>query len=177
MRRFTSAYLPRKRVARGALLAVIAVAAIASGGCRCNLFPEALAADPALSALSDGDLLFEPGETVAVQPSWVKVRVTRGGFPCTTNPVETGTAASLTGPPGADYTITDSAADYGIISGSKSCAAAGNCYAMAVSAAKRPLQHWDTTFTESLHGTVPRTKTWTLHIGDSFTDVPRSSPC
>jgi len=155
---------------------VVASAAIASGGCQCQLFPQALAVDPALSALSDGDLLFEPGETVAVEPSWVKARVTRGGFLCTTNLVETGTAASLTGPPGADYTITDSAADYGIISGSKSCAAAGNCYAMAVSAAKRPLQHWDTIFTETLHGTVPRTKTWTLHVGDSFTDVPRSSP-
>jgi hypothetical protein len=176
MRRFTSADFPRKRVARGALLMVVAGAALASGGCQCQLFPQALAVDPALSALSDGDLLFEPGETVAVEPSWAKVRVSSGGFPCTTSPVETGTAASLTGSPGADYTITDSAADYGAIAGLKSCAATGNCYAMTVSAATRPVQHWDTTFTEALHGTVSRAKTWTLHVGDSFTDVPRSSP-
>jgi S-layer homology domain len=178
MRRSTSAYFLRKRAARGALLVVVAGAAIASGGCRCNLFPQALAVDPALSALSDGDLLFEPGETVAVEPSWAKKQVSSGPL-CTTSFIETGTAASLTGPPGADYTITDTTADYGTftsIGSIKSCAAAGNCYAMAVSAATRPVQHWDTTFTETLHGTVSRAKTWTLHVGDSFTDVPRSSP-
>jgi hypothetical protein len=36
----------------------------------------------------------------------------------------------------------------------------------------RPAQHWDTHFKETLSS--GETKIWTLHIGDSFTDVPRS---
>jgi hypothetical protein len=34
-------------------------------------------------------------------------------------------------------------------------------------------RHWDTTFHETLSS--GETKTWTLHIGDTFTDVPRSN--
>jgi hypothetical protein len=37
----------------------------------------------------------------------------------------------------------------------------------------RPAAHWDATFTETLSpGSIPRT--WTLHVGESFPDVPTS---
>ncbi|MGH9380463.1 MAG: S-layer homology domain-containing protein, partial [Thermoanaerobaculia bacterium] len=39
--------------------------------------------------------------------------------------------------------------------------------------ATRPAAHWDATFEETLAGGP--TRIWTLHIGDSFTDVPRAS--
>jgi hypothetical protein len=53
-----------------------------------------------------------------------------------------------------------------------------DCYAVAVnSPASRPALDWDATVAETitpdLHG---QRKTWRLHIGDSFTDVPRASP-
>ncbi len=52
-----------------------------------------------------------------------------------------------------------------------SCATTGNCYSVLVTAATRPLTHWDSTILETVSPTGT-TKTWTLHIGDSFTDVP-----
>lgn len=39
---------------------------------------------------------------------------------------------------------------------------------------ERPETHWETTFEEILTGDI--VKTWTLHLGDSFADVPRSNP-
>jgi hypothetical protein len=45
----------------------------------------------------------------------------------------------------------------------------------ASSPGTRPVTHWDTTFLETLN-TPAAPKTWTLHLGDSFTDVPRSDP-
>ncbi|MGV8039522.1 MAG: S-layer homology domain-containing protein [Thermoanaerobaculaceae bacterium] len=38
--------------------------------------------------------------------------------------------------------------------------------------ATRPAAHWDVTFTETL--STGATRAWTLHVGDSFTDVPRA---
>ena len=45
---------------------------------------------------------------------------------------------------------------------------------MNVAASSRPATHWDRTILETVTPTGA-TKTWTLHIGDSFTDVPPSS--
>ena len=39
--------------------------------------------------------------------------------------------------------------------------------------ATRPATHWDAQLQETLSAAAP--KTWTLHVGDSFTDVPRTS--
>jgi hypothetical protein len=39
--------------------------------------------------------------------------------------------------------------------------------------AARPATHWDATFVETPNTSDPP-KTWALHLGDSFTDVPRS---
>ncbi len=45
---------------------------------------------------------------------------------------------------------------------------------MTNAAATRPALHWDTTFLEAVTP-GPFTKTWTLHIGDSFADVAASN--
>ena len=39
-------------------------------------------------------------------------------------------------------------------------------------AGPRPVPHWDATFDENL--SLTHLKSWTLHVGDSFTDVPTS---
>ncbi len=133
-----------------------------------GLKPMFLDADPASGATSDGNGVFEPGETATVRPNW-------------TNPTQvtlalTSTASGLTGPGGASYSIVDNADDYGsILSGhTQSCSATANCFTMFVTdPSSRPSVHWDAQFTETLssgHGT----HVWKLHLGDSFTDVPRS---
>ena len=113
--------------------------------------------------------VFEPGETMMATPSWAN----SGGSSVTL----TGTSSSFMGPAGATYTIVDSTAGYDTIlaGGSADCfAATGNCYVLQVSNPfTRPVLHWDTTYQESLsNGT---TKTWTVHVGRSFTDVLTSN--
>jgi hypothetical protein len=128
----------------------------------------ALVADPTQSADSDGNGVFEPGETVSIDPSWKN----DGGSGLDL----TGAASGFSGPIGATYMIVDAAADYGLVGAgaTASCATAPDCYKLfASSPATRPQRHWDTTFLEtpSASGTP---KTWTLHLGDSFADVPRT---
>jgi hypothetical protein len=52
--------------------------------------------------------------------------------------------------------------------------ATANCYEIGV-AGPRPTQHWDVTFDEALSVGV-RTKTWSIHVGGSFLDVPATNP-
>ncbi len=97
-----------------------------------------------------------------------------------------GIATTLAGP----LVIEDSRADY---SPGNCSAARSGCYSVSVLAPTgRPSAHWDGTFPESVHAnwrvcggvivvqcqswSKSATKDWTLHIGDSFTDVPRSEP-
>jgi hypothetical protein len=111
--------------------------------------------------------VWEPGETVLVEPSFFNGNTSALAL--------TGTASNLTGP-AATYSITDSSADYGSIpaGGTAACAGTG-CYAMSVGdPAVRPAAHWDATFDEALSNGAA--KTWTLHIGRSFADVPEANP-
>jgi hypothetical protein len=81
------------------------------------------------------------------------------------------------------YTLKDATADYGSVSfgATSDCGTAtGNCYEVSVSSVSaptvaRPGTHWDTTLTETLSTGEPA-KVWTLHVGESFTDVPKSNP-
>ncbi|MGE5346129.1 MAG: S-layer homology domain-containing protein, partial [Acidithiobacillales bacterium] len=118
---------------------------------------------------SDVDGVLQPGESVLVSPAW---RKTGGG-----STALTGSASALGGPAGATYTIGDAAADYGMVGGATSdCfSATGDCYRMTISnPASRPATHWDATFQETL--SAGPVKTWTLHVGGSFTDVQGSQP-
>ena len=72
-------------------------------------------------------------------------------------------------------TIDDDTADYGEIpaGGSADCqAATGDCYGITVSGV-RPGVHWDESVIETLSTGVH--KTWLLHVGESFADVPNTN--
>jgi hypothetical protein len=130
----------------------------------------ALSADlSANGALSDGNGIFEPGETAKVSPAWTN----NGAIPL---PL-TGAASSFTGPAGAAYTINDSTTDYGQIAtgATNDCGlVTGNCLELFVSnPVTRPATHWDATFSETVTDGQPA-KTWKLHLGLSFTDVPKN---
>jgi hypothetical protein len=123
----------------------------------------------ALAVDASGNGVIEPGEpAVTVAPSW------RNNATAATL---TGAASSFTGPTGPTYTIADGAAAYGLVGQGavSSCTSTGNCYALGVAAATRPVQHWDSTFVETI-APGGAAKTWRLHVGDSFSDLPRTNP-
>lgn len=126
-----------------------------------GLLPAALAVDGA------GNGVLEPGETAALAPSWRNLNGQAQAF--------TGTLTRLSGPAGGTYTITDAAAGYGTVPNGALGACGADCYAITVSGA-RPALHWDATATERLApDSQGQVQGWSVHLGDSFTDVPRSS--
>ena len=125
-----------------------------------SVAPVGLAVDAA------GNGVFQPGETAVMTPTWRNTG---------TAPIAlTGATSGFTGPPVATYNNPDSSASYGTI-GVASQAPCTDCYTVNVVTANRPLTHWDSTILETVNPSAT-TKTWTLHIGDSFTDVPASNP-
>jgi cysteine-rich repeat protein len=143
-------------------------------GCNATCFreanafaPQALVVDPAASTTSDGNGVFEPLEEVAVRPSWRNTASAPLAL--------TGAWSSFAAGAG---TIPDGTASYGTLpaAATASCTATGDCYALriAVNPPPRPGVHWDAASAEvnSNYGF----KAWTIHIGDSFADVPRSNP-
>ena len=139
-----------------------------------GLSAAALGIDALAGPTSDGNDVFEGGETVAVTPSWLNANVGAETF--------TGTGSSFTGPgaPGdPTYTIADGAASYGTVASNAvgTCGATSDCYALGLSVpSTRPALHWDATFDEVISpANLGAAKNWTLHVGDSFTDVPRAS--
>ncbi len=124
--------------------------------------PFALAVDTA------GNGVLQPNETAIMAPAWRNT----GTAPITL----TGATSSFTGPAGAVYTNPDNTASYGTlgVAGQGTCETTGDCYGIRATAAMRPLTHWDGTILETVTPTST-TRTWTLHVGDSFTDVPPSN--
>ena len=139
-------------------------------------YPVGLAVDthPRMGTASDSNGVLEPGEFVAVESTWGAYAV--GVNPPTIARSVSGTLSSFTGPPGGIYSVGDGSAGFGdIYDGSlKSCndGSPDACYTVSVSAAgSRPATHWDGIIRESFGGPDFG---WSIHIGDSFTDVPRS---
>jgi hypothetical protein len=121
----------------------------------------------ALSLLVDnaGNKVMEPGETATVAPTWRN----DGGLAQTN---VTGAFSNFTGPVGPTYSIVDGTGAYGTIAAGAS-GTCTDCYSVMASGT-RPQQHWDSAVLETL--SVPgQQKTWTLHIGESFTDVPATN--
>jgi streptogramin lyase len=120
----------------------------------------------ALEVDGSGNGVLEVGETVQMNPTWLNTLVAPADL--------SGTASGFTGPAGATYSITDSSASYGTVPAESTadCDTTGNCYGISI-AGSRTQPHWDATIneTESPDGIV---KTWTLHVGGSFGDVPTS---
>jgi len=134
-----------------------------------RLLPASLGVDTA----PPGNGVFEPNETVGFAPSW------RNGTAATQT--FQGTLSNFTGPTPAEYTLVDAAASYGPVAAGavQSCSTGSNCYAVMATAATRPAAHWDAAVTETPSG-IPNAdglqRRWSVHLGDSFTDVPRTSP-
>jgi hypothetical protein len=84
----------------------------------------------------------------------------------------------LRGPAGPVYETLDNDADLGVIAhgATGSCRDTGNCFVVSASGA-RPAMHWDAELVEQVAPVTllaPRVRT--VHVGDSYADVPRSSP-
>ncbi len=113
-----------------------------------------------------GNRVLDPNEVAILSPSW-----SNSGNAII---ALTGTATNFTGPAGPVYAIPDGAADYGTI-GIGETAECSNCYSLALTTGLRPVQHWDSTFDENVVATLRSggapSKVWTLHVGNSFTDV------
>ena len=111
--------------------------------------------------------VLEPGETVELSPSWTNTLVGPQTF--------TGAASALTGPAGPTYVIGDATADYGTVAAGTTADchdATGDCYLITISGT-RPVAHWDAQVTETIgDGYFTRT----VHVGNSFADVPTSNP-
>ena len=125
-------------------------------------------APPTLAAINLNGVL-EPGETVVVEPTWSN----RTGAGIN---VPIASSVDFSGPAGATYTLVNPSADYGTIpaGGSANCFdATGSCYVVTVSnPATRPIQHWDAQLQEQVGFLT--TKTWPIHIGSSFPDMPQN---
>jgi streptogramin lyase len=119
----------------------------------------------ALDVDATGNHVLEAGETASMVPSWKN----DGVAPLAV----TGALSNFTGPSGPTYTISDGSADYGVVGAGATVdcgTATSNCYSLQITAASRPAEHWDATIDETLSDST--IKTWTLHVGGSFTDVP-----
>ena len=137
--------------------------------------PAALSVDPPVATVQiSGNGVLELNENAIIDPTWHNGGATAFSL--------TGSVANLTGPgAGLTFNIPDAAADYGTIANgaSKDClSGTPNCYTINVAGvrAAQPT-HLDLTIDETVtplgialvNDTV--LKTWTLHVGDSFTDA------
>ena len=126
--------------------------------------PAALAEPAGIVVDAAGNGVLQPGGTSIVAPAWrnIGAAALNGA---------SGTLAGFTG-----GTVPDGAASYGTIAvgAAGSCTATGNCYLVTPSAS-RPTTHWDPVAVETFTLTGAA-KTWTLHVGGSFTDVSGASP-
>jgi plastocyanin len=155
--------------AAGRILALLGVGLAGAASAQPALQPLAVDAHPVTGSISNVNGVLEPGETVEVDTTWTNSSIT--------SQTVTGTASNLTGLAGPTYTLNHDSADYGTVGpgAAADChGASANCYLVTVSGA-RPAAHWDAVFTESLSSdSVDRF--WTLHVGNSFADVPNTDP-
>lgn len=139
---------------------------------RTPALPHALTTDatPGGALTSDANGILEPGEIGLVRTSW-------------RNPSDEtlslcSTVTGLSGPPGSSQQVLDHEGTYGQIgaqgvSGVRT--AAGDGYRVSVTShSVRPSTHWDITLLEQLSS--GQRHAWTVHVGLSFADVPRSDP-
>jgi len=127
----------------------------------------------ALAVDTTGNGVLDPtGSPEAFVPSWANTGNTLLTL--------TGTLSNFTGPgdgAGMAYSIGDGTADYGSIAVGAHADCGVNCYALTVTQTARPTPHVDATVDETVApvgsplGSGGTLKTWTVHVGGSFTDV------
>jgi hypothetical protein len=129
-----------------------------------GLTPGILEADVHATGNSNGNGVFEQGETVIVQPTWYNG--TGAPLPLT------GFTPQFQDDDGAGFPA-DALADYGTIADGTSADcydATGDCYEFGISnAVPRPGVHWDFQFDETVND--HSSFRWTVHVGHSFADV------
>lgn len=137
-----------------------------------NLTPTSAEVDYESGLGSDGNSVLEPGEQVQMETIW-------GNAGNLVAELSGGEAAGFTGPGNADYELSGSSATYLSPVGAAettSCRDAGLCYSLAVvPRGPRPASHWDGIFGETLDDAKATAGEWTVHIGESFADIPRTS--
>ena len=114
----------------------------------------------ALFVEDDGNRVLEPNEFALLRPSWRNDGSSDVHL--------TGSASNFAGP-GSGYTIPDTTGDYGTIAVGAT-AQCIDCYVVLINPGTRPVQHWDATIDETVSPSSTL-KTWTLHVGNSFSDV------
>lgn len=124
--------------------------------------------------ISNGNGVFEPNEAVRMSPFWHNDDET--------DAFGLGLLTNFSGPGAATYDILQDSASYGPIpaGGTASCLGSEEgCYEVGIllEDAPRPAIHWDASVDEEAQfgPSDEITHTWILHVGDSFTDVPRKS--
>lgn len=129
---------------------------------------QALAVDPSSSATSDGNHILEPGESVFIQPSWKNIKTSTLPF--------RGFVSSWTSGVPATYSAPFGQARYGpLLSNATGTCTLPNCPEVGISfSGARPQVHIDVPLVEVLSN--GDTKTWQVHVGQSFTDVVKTSP-
>jgi cysteine-rich repeat protein len=140
-------------------------------GCSAQCFREPSAFTPVAIAVDANDnSVLEPGENVDLAPSWRNASTAI--LPLS------GILNLLTGPPGAIYTLSNAVANYGSTVPPGTVVSCGfACYVDAVGVSNpspRPVTHWDVTVSEVMSSYS--FKSWVLHVGNSFSDVPRTNP-
>jgi hypothetical protein len=128
-----------------------------------GLFPASLRVD------TSGNGVLEPGETaVPVRPSWANRNGASQSFD--------GLLANPSGPSGGVPAIPLAQAAYGTLPHGATAECA-SCYMVSIpSPSPRPVVHWDATADERiLPLALGQQKRWTLHVGESFDDVPPTS--
>ncbi len=139
-------------------------------GRRQNLRPGALSVDVRGVGSTDLNGVFEPGEAIRVEPLWINQSQS-------TFFTLDGTAGFFTGPAGPNYQLLDATGSYPfLLPGASSGCGPGapeGCYAVQAGGT-RPKTHWDTLLSENM--SIGGNHYWTIHVGESFTDVPRSQP-
>jgi choice-of-anchor B domain-containing protein len=128
----------------------------------------AQAVEPVTLAVdASGNGVLQPNEgTVTIAPSWRNVgtaAITLTGF-----------ASNFTGPAGPTYTMSDTMGAYPSMAPGD-VGPCNDCYSASITATRRPAIHWDAAFQETVNPSAT-TKFWFVHVGDSFSDVPASSP-
>jgi hypothetical protein len=128
-----------------------------------GLSPVRLRVDPAPTPSSDGNGVLEPCERVVMAPGWQNASGSTIAF-----------GGSLAEP--SALQIVDGIADYGAVPAG-SVADCSDCYVVQVECPTPRPQHVDVSVFETIQPAAQGQRLrWFLHVGDSFTDVPRTSP-
>jgi hypothetical protein len=132
-----------------------------------GLTPVKLGTDDHATNNSDGNGVFEPGETINAEPTWhngTGADLLLHGF---TPQFQDDDGLGFPAHALADYGTIPDGADADCFD------ATGECYQFGLSfAVPRPSLHWDIGFDETLDG--HSALRWIMHIGKSFADVPPS---